>query len=70
MPGVIEPLSEQLVVETSVCGCQRGIQPKAPGAPGGLELDYVQDVGAGSLRHKYRWIVFTGLNKEECDCTD
>lgn len=60
MPGGTEPLAEQLVMETTVCGCQGGIQCKAPGGTTRrTELHSAQ--GAGRLRKQMERFVLSQI---------
>lgn len=52
VPGGTEPLSEQLVMETTVCSCSEGTLPKAPRGTRRTELDSVQGTGIGKLRQQ------------------
>ena len=59
MPEGTEPLAEQLVMETTVCGCQGGVQLKAPGGTTRRTVHSAQ--GAGRLRKPVQWFVFSQI---------
>lgn len=50
MPGGTEPLSEQLVMETTVLLSEGNPSLRHPGGTRGNEVDSVQGAGTGKLR--------------------